>query len=312
MKISIIGAGNVGATAAKIIADHDLAEELVILDIAEGLALGKALDIAQSAPISGFGTLVSGTADYGDTAGSDLVIITAGMARKPGMSRNDLAHCNAKIVRAAVNQSLERSENAILLLVTNPLDVMAQLALHESGLPKRRVIGMAGILDTSRFRLFAARELGIKPCEVDAMVLGGHGDLMVPCVSLSTAGGVPLSRLLNEDTLASLVKRTRDGGAEIVNLLKTGSAYYAPGEAIAEMVSAIVRDTGKILPCTAFLEGEYGIEGVYCGVPCSLSRDGLKEIVELPLDQTDMGALRASAELVREQFDLLMRTMDRD
>lgn len=312
MKISIIGAGNVGATAAKTIADRDIAKELVLLDVAEGIAKGKALDIAQSAPISGFGTAIIGTNDYGDTAGSDLVIITAGMARKPGMSRNDLAHCNAKIVKSAVNQALERSSNAILLLVTNPLDVMAQLALRESGLPKHRVIGMAGMLDTSRFRLFAARELGIKPSEVEAMVLGGHGDLMVPCVSLATAGGVPLSRLLSPEAIANLVKRTRDGGAEIVNLLKTGSAYYAPGEAIAEMVEAIALDRGTVLPCTAYLEGEYGLEGVYCGVPCTLGRAGLKEIVELPLDETDHGALRASAELVREQFDLLMRTMDRD
>lgn len=312
MKISVIGSGNVGATAAKVIADRNLAEALVLLDIDSGIARGKALDIAQSAPLANFDTQVSGTGEYRDTAGSDLVIITAGMARKPGMSRNDLAHCNGKIVRAAAAEALEHSPDAVILLVTNPLDVMAQLVLHETGLPKERVIGMAGLLDTSRFRLFAAQELAVPPRDVDALVLGGHGDLMVPCLSLASVRGTPLANLLGPDKLEELVKRTRDGGAEIVNLLKTGSAYYAPGESIAEMVEAMVRNHQKILPCTAYLEGEYGISGVYCGVPCVLGREGLSEIVELPLDEADLRSLKASAAQVREHYESLLRTIDRD
>ncbi len=312
MKITIIGAGNVGATAAKVIADRNLARQLVLLDVVEGMAQGKALDIAQSAPLAGFDTEVIGTADYADTADSAIVVITAGMARKPGMSRNDLAHCNAKIVRGAVSAAVAHSPGCIILMVTNPLDVMAQLALAVSLFPKQRVIGMAGLLDTSRFRLFIARELGVAPRAVDALVLGGHGDLMVPCVSQARVGGVALTDLLPAETIERLVKRTRDGGGEIVNLLKTGSAYYAPGEAIAEMVEAMVSDTGRLLPCTAYLEGEYGLDGVYCGVPCKLDRSGLAGIVELPLTETDTLALRASAALVREQYDILTRTMNSD
>lgn len=312
MKISVIGAGNVGATAAKVIADRNLAEELVLLDIDAGIARGKALDIAQSAPLADFDAQVSGTADYRDTAGSDLVIITAGMARKPGMSRNDLAHCNGKIVRSAVSEALARSPDAVILMVTNPLDVMAQLALRETGLPKERVIGMAGLLDTSRFRLFTARELDVPPRDVEALVLGGHGDLMAPCLSLAAVRGRPLRELLSPEKLDELVKRTRDGGAEIVNLLKTGSAYYAPGESIAEMVEAMVRNHQKVLPCTAYLEGEYGISGVYCGVPCVLGKGGLTEIVELPLDEADVQSLRNSAAQVREHYESLLKTIDRE
>ncbi len=312
MKISVIGAGNVGATAAKVIADRNLAEELVLLDIDAGIARGKALDIAQSAPLADFDAQVSGTADYRDTAGSDLVIITAGMARKPGMSRNDLAHCNGKIVRSAVSEALARSPDAVILMVTNPLDVMAQLTLRETGLPKERVIGMAGLLDTSRFRLFAARELDVPPRDVEALVLGGHGDLMAPCLSLAAVRGRPLRELLSPEKLDELVRRTRDGGAEIVNLLKTGSAYYAPGESIAEMVEAMVRNHQKVLPCTAYLEGEYGISGVYCGVPCVLGKGGLTEIVELPLDEADVQSLRNSAAQVREHYESLLKTIDRE
>ncbi len=312
MKISIIGAGNVGATAAKTIADRNLVNEIALLDVIEGVARGKALDIAQSASIAGFDTVLYGSADYGDTAGSDLVIVTAGMARKPGMSRNDLAHCNAKIVRSAVTEAVRHSPGCVVLMVTNPLDVMAHVALRETGFPRERIIGMAGLLDTSRFKLFIARELGINPREVDALVLGGHGDLMVPCVSLASARGKPLSGLLPAETIDALVKRTRDGGAEIVNLLKTGSAYYAPGESIAEMVEAMVKDHGRPLPCTAYLEGEYGLDGVYCGVPCVLGPAGLSRIVELPLSERDRQALHASADSVKEQYALLLKTMDEE
>ncbi len=312
MKISIIGAGNVGATTAKTIANRNLVSEIALVDIDEGVARGKALDIAQSASLAGFDTRVIGSADYAETAESDIVIVTAGMARKPGMSRNDLAHCNAKIVTAAVTAAVERSPDCVIVMVTNPLDVMAHVALSETGFPKKRVIGMAGLLDTSRFRYFIARELNVSPREVDALVLGGHGDLMVPCVSQTSVGGKPLRELLPGETIDALVKRTRDGGAEIVNLLKTGSAYYAPGESIAEMIGAIVVPNGKPIPCTAYLEGEYGIRQAYCGVPCVLERRGLSRIVELPLDEPDIKALRLSAAMVTEQYESLLKTRDRE
>lgn len=312
MKITIVGAGNVGATAAKVIADRNLAQEIVLLDIVEGMARGKALDIAQSASLSGFETQIAGTDSYEKTKDSHIVIITAGMARKPGMSRNDLAHCNARIVRGAVAESIKQSPKCIILIVTNPLDIMAQLALDESGFPKHRIMGMAGMLDTSRFRYFVAQELGVLPREVDAMVLGGHGELMVPCISLATVKGVALTSLLSEGNLEAIVKRTRDGGAEIVNFLKTGSAYYAPGEAIAEMVSAIAKGEGQVLPCTAYLEGEYGLTGVYCGVPCTLGPQGITEIKEIPLSEQDLRTLRASADMVKEQYRQLLETINEE
>ncbi len=301
MKISVIGAGNVGANAAKAIADKSLANTIVLFDVVEGMAQGKALDIAQSSPIVGFDCQLIGTCDYADTADSDIVVITAGMARKPGMTREDLSLANAKIVSGIVAQVCAHSPQAILLMVTNPLDVMAQLAYRISGFPRHRVIGMAGVLDTARFRLFIARELGVSVRDVYAFVLGGHGDLMVPCVEYSSVAGVPLGRLLSQEKIDALVKRTKDGGGEIVNLLKTGSAYYAPAAAIAEMVESIVLDKRRVLPTTVMLEGEYGISGVYCGVACKLGRQGMAGIMEIALSPSELAALRASAEGVRAQ-----------
>jgi malate dehydrogenase len=302
MKITIVGAGNVGASAAKAIADKGIVNEIVLIDIVEGVPQGKALDITQSAPCVGFDTKVIGTNNYADTANSDIVVITAGVARKPGMSRDDLLNINAGIIGGVVQQVAKSSPNSIIIAVTNPLDVMAYLAYKVSGFPKNRVIGMAGVLDTSRFRAFIAAECNVSVRDVYAFVLGGHGDSMVPCVDFTTVAGVPLKQILSQDKIDAIVKRAQNGGGEIVALLKTGSAYYAPAQSVTEMVEAIVLDTNRILPCAAYLDGEYGIKGGYCGVPCKLGKGGLKEIVKVNLTAKEAELLKKSGEEVLSQI----------
>ncbi len=298
-KISIIGAGAVGSTTAHLLVLKRLAD-VVLVDIIEGLPQGKALDLLESCPIEGVDCSVTGSNDYEPTADSDIVIITAGLPRKPGMSRDDLLAKNEQIVGQVVDQVAKHSPRSILIVVSNPLDAMTQLALKRSKFPKQRVVGMAGILDTARFRTFIARELKVSVRDVSAFVLGGHGDSMVPLPRYSTVAGVPITELLSEDRIAALVKRTRKGGAEIVSLLKTGSAYYAPASSIVAMVEAIVEDRKRILPCCAYLEGEYGIEGLCVGVPVKLGRGGVEEIVRFDLAPDEQEALRRSADTVKE------------
>jgi malate dehydrogenase len=296
MRVTVVGSGFVGATAAMRIVQKGLADDVVMIDIIEGLPQGLALDMRESAPIEGFDPNVRGTNDYGDTAGSDVVVITAGLPRQPGMSRMDLLDKNAGIVRGVVTEAAQQSPNAILIIVTNPLDEMTFLASEVSGFPKERVMGMAGVLDSSRLRYFIAEELGVSPSEVEAMTLGSHGESMVPLPRQATVGGKPLTELADEQTLERLYQRTRDAGAEIVALLKKGSAYYAPSAAIAQMVNAIAGDTKEVLPVCAWCTGQYGIEGVYVGVPVRLGNAGVEEIVELDLNQEELGALREAAE----------------
>ena len=284
-KVTIVGAGNVGATAAQRVFDRGYAD-VVLVDIVDGLPQGKALDMLQSGPVIASDASVIGTNGYEETAGSDIVVITSGIARRPGMSRDDLLLTNMKIVTSVVEEVATRSPEAILLVVTNPLDAMAQRAFQVSGFPKNRVVGMAGILDTARFRTFLAQELKVSVKSVEAYVLGGHGDTMVPIVGGTTVGGTPISKLLPPERVDAIVQRTRDGGAEIVELLKTGSAYYAPSAAIAQMVDAILLDKKEILPCTAYLEGEYGVSGVYVGVPVKLGASGVEEVIEFELTDT--------------------------
>lgn len=298
-KISIIGAGNVGATAAHRIARKELGD-VVLLDIVEGLPQGKGLDMSQAGPIEGFDARILGTNSYEETADSDIVIITAGSPRKPGMSRVDLLETNERIVRAVVGQAVERSPLAHLLVVTNPLDVMAYLAKAVSGFPKERVYGMAGILDSGRFCTFIAGELGVSVEDVQALVLGEHGDGMVPLPRYVTVAGIPITELLPEARIQALIERTRRGGGEILGLLKTASTFYAPGAAIAWMVEAVLRDKKRILPCSAYLEGEYGLHDIYFGVPVKLAAGGIEEIIELELTQEERKALEHSAERVRE------------
>lgn len=297
-KITIVGAGNVGTTTAQLIAERALAD-VVLIDIIEGVPQGKALDILEACPLWGSDSNVTGTNDYADTANSDIVVITAGLARKPGMSRDDLLHANAKILRDVAERIAETSPDCIVIVVTNPMDAMAHVALHATGFPSSRVIGMGGVLDTARMRTFIAIELGINPADVEAMVLGGHGDLMVPLISMATANGKAVTELLSEATINSIVKRTRNGGAEIVGLLKTGSAYYAPAASTVEMIETILGMKKAVLPCSVLLNGEYGIKGVYSGVPVRLDAGGLAGVVEYQLDEEDMNALRASADAVR-------------
>ncbi len=297
-KISIIGAGNVGATAAQRLAGKQLAEEVVLIDIIEGVPQGKGLDIWESSPVELFDTKVTGTNDYKDTANSELIIITAGLARKPGMSRDDLLAANAKIVKDVTEKAAEYSPQSILIVVSNPLDVMSYVALKVSGFEKNRVIGMAGILDTARFRLFIAEALNVSVSDINAMVLGGHGDSMVPLIRYSTVSGIPISELLPKKKIDELVLRARNGGIEIVNYLKTGSAYYAPSSAAVEMADAIVKNRKRILPCAAWLEGEYGLDGVFCGVPVKLGSKGIEQIIELKLTDEEMVALKKSADEV--------------
>ncbi len=298
-RITVVGAGHVGATAAQRIAERELAREVVLVDIVEGLPEGKALDQWESAPVEGFDTRVRGSQGYEATAGSGIYVVTAGLARKPGMSRDDLVTKNASIIRGIAEEIRERSPESIIIMVTNPLDVMAYVAKEVTGFPRERVLGMAGILDTARFRSFISLELDVSVEDVQALVLGGHGDSMVPLVSTVSVGGIPLTELLSADRIEALVERTRKGGGEIVGLLKTGSAYYAPSAAATQMVEAIVRDKKRILPCAAWLEGEYGLEGLFLGVPCKLGRAGMEQVLEVELGDAEREALHRSAEDVR-------------
>lgn len=298
-KISIVGSGNVGATAAHWIASKELGD-VVLVDIIVGVPQGKGLDLLEAMPIEKRDSYITGTNDYADTANSDIVIITAGIPRKPGMSRDDLLHTNHKIMKDVVSNVVQHSPNCILIVVSNPLDAMAQSAYRLSGFPRERVIGMAGGLDSARFRTFIAEELQVSVENVTAFVLGGHGDTMVPLPRYSTVAGIPITELLDARRVEALVQRTRDGGAEIVKYLKTGSAYYAPSAAVTEMVEAILKDKKKILPCAAYLEGEYGIQGLYVGVPVKLGAKGIEQILEIRLTPEEQTALKNSADAVKE------------
>src|SRR5438552_4981322 len=303
-KVSIVGSGNVGATAAHWIASKELAD-VVLIDIIEGVPQGKALDLLEAMPIEKRDSYVIGTNDYTDTANSDIVVITAGIPRKPGMSRDDLLNTNYKIMADVVGKVVQHSPNCILIVVSNPLDAMAQAAYKLSKFPRERVIGMAGVLDSARFRTFIAQELNVSVENVTAFVLGGHGDTMVPLSRYSTVAGIPITELIAPDRLKELETRTANGGAEIVKHLKTGSAYYAPSAAAVEMVEAIVKDKKKILPCAAFLNGEYGINGLYVGVPCKLGAKGLEQVIEITLTAEERIALQKSAAAVQELVDVL-------
>src|SRR2546421_1213286 len=298
-KVTIVGSGNVGATAAHWIASKELAD-VVLIDIIEGVPQGKGLDLLEAMPIEKRDSRVIGTQDYADTASSDIVVITAGIPRKPGMSRDDLLNTNYKIMKDVVEKVIANSPNCILIVVSNPLDAMAQAAYKLSKFNRERVIGMAGVLDSARFRTFIAEELKVSVENVTAFVLGGHGDTMVPLARYSTVAGIPLTELMDKATLDRLIQRTRDGGAEIVRYLKTGSAYYAPSAATAEMAEAILKDKKKILPCAAYLQGEYGIKGLFVGVPCKLGARGLEQIIEIKLTDEEQAALKNSAEAVQE------------
>ncbi len=300
-KITIIGSGNVGATAAHWAASKELGD-VVLLDIAEGIPQGKALDLFEASPIELFDANVTGTNNYEDSADSDVVIITAGLARKPGMSRDDLMKTNAGIVRSCAEQAAKHSPNSILIIVSNPLDIMAYVAYKASGFPRERVVGMAGILDTARYRAFIAEEAKVSVEDIQALVLGGHGDSMVPLISYTTISGIPVTEFIKKDRLDQIVQRTRNGGIEIVNYLKTGSAFYAPSAAAVQMAEAILKDKKRILPCAAYLEGEYGIDGVYCGVPVMLGKDGIERILEVPLTNDERAALNKSVADVKENM----------
>src|SRR5438270_11302966 len=299
-KITVVGAGNVGATTAQRVAETELARSVAMVDVVEGIPQGKALDQWQSAPIEGFDSRVTGTNGYDETSGSDLVIITAGIARKPGMSRDDLLNTNAGIVKDVAEQIKRSSPNAILIIVSNPLDVMCYVAKQVSGFPRERVLGMAGVLDTARYRGFLAEALDVSVRDIQAMVLGGHGDTMVPLISYTSVSGIPITQLMDRATLDAIVDRTRNGGAEIVKHLKTGSAYYAPSAGAVQMAEAIVKDERRILPCAAWLEGEYGMKGLFLGVPCKLGRNGLEKVLEVQLTADERTALEKSADAVRE------------
>src|SRR5687767_4792351 len=299
-KITVVGAGNVGATAAQRVAEKELARQVIMVDVVEGVPQGKGLDQWQSAPIEGFDSRVIGTNSYDESAGSDIVIITAGIARKPGMSRDDLLNTNAGIVKQVSEQVRNTSPNAFIIVVSNPLDVMCYVAKAASGFPRERVIGMAGVLDTARYRAFLAEALDVSVRDIQAMVLGGHGDTMVSLISYTSVSGIPVTQLMERATLDPIVDRTRSGGAEIVKHLKTGSAYYAPSAGAVQMAEAIVNDQRRVLPCSAWLEGEYGMRGLFLGVPCKLGRRGLEQIIEVELTADERAALAKSAEAVRE------------
>jgi len=303
-KVTVIGAGNVGATTAQRIAESGLAD-VVLIDIVEGLPQGKGLDLAEAAPVVGHDARIIGTNNYDDTANSDVIVVTSGIARKPGMSRDDLLNTNAGIVRSVVIESTKRSPDAILVVVTNPLDAMCHVALKASGFPKQRVIGMAGTLDSARYRTFIAQEAGVSVEDVRAFVLGGHGDTMVPLPRYSSIGGIPLPEFLAADRIEAIVKRTRSGGAEIVELLKTGSAYYAPAAATFEVVESILLDRRRLIPCAALLEGEYGVNGLYVGVPVVIGGNGIEKIIEITLTDDESVAFQRSADAVKELVDLL-------
>lgn len=299
-KITVVGAGNVGATTAQRLAEKELARHVVMVDVAEGIPQGKGLDQWESAPIEGFDSRVIGTNSYDETAESDIVVITAGIARKPGMSRDDLLNTNAGIVKQVSEQVKATSPNAIIIMVSNPLDVMCYVALKVTGFPRERVLGMAGVLDTARYRSFLAEAADVSVRDIQAMVLGGHGDTMVPLISYTSVSGIPITQLVPKDKLDAIVARTRSGGAEIVKHLKTGSAYYAPSAAAVQMCEAIVLDQKRILPCAAWLTGEYGMHDLFLGVPCKLGRAGLEKIYEVELTDEERNALQQSAEAVRE------------
>ena len=303
-KVTIVGAGNVGANCALRIADKELAD-VVLVDIAEGIPQGKGLDLLQSGPVQGYDVSITGSNGYEETAGSDIVVITAGIARKPGMTRDDLLAINNDVVKMAAKNAIEHSPNAILILVTNPLDVMCWAAWKATGLPKNRVIGMAGVLDTARFKTFLAEALQVSVENISALVLGGHGDTMVPITRLTNVSGIPLSELLDAETINAIVTRTQNGGAEIVKHLKTGSAYYAPSAATIEMVESILKDKKKVLPCAALLEGEYGINGIFFGVPVKLGAGGIEKIYEVKLTDEEKAAMAKSAASVQEMVDVL-------
>jgi|SRR5665213_150458 len=299
-KITVVGAGNVGATTAQRLAEKELARTVVMVDVAEGIPQGKGLDQWESAPIEGFDSHIIGTNSYDETADSDIIVITAGIARKPGMSRDDLLNTNAGIVKQVSEQVKKTSPNAILIIVSNPLDVMAYVALKTTGFPRERVIGMAGVLDTARYRAFLAEAADVSVRDIQAMVLGGHGDTMVPLISCTSVSGIPITQLISKEKLDAIVARTRTGGGEIVKHLKTGSAYYAPSSAAVQMCEAIAKDQKRILPCAAWLQGEYGLRDLYLGVPCKLGRSGLEKIYEVELTADERKALEMSAEAVRE------------
>jgi malate dehydrogenase len=303
-KVTVVGAGNVGANTAQKIAAKELAD-VVLVDVVEGVPQGKALDMLESAPVEGYDVQIVGTNGYHETAGSDIIVITAGFPRKPGMSRDDLLLANYEVVRSATEQATKRSPDAILVLVTNPLDAMCWTALKVSGFPRQRVIGMAGVLDSARFRTFIAEELNVSFENVTAMVLGGHGDTMVPLVRFTNVSGIPLAELTDQPTIERLVQRTRDGGAEIVKYLKTGSAYYAPAASTVEMVESILKDKKKVLPCAAYLQGEYGVSELFVGVPVKLGKQGIEKIYEIKLDGAEQAALKKSADAVQELIDVI-------
>jgi malate dehydrogenase len=298
-KITVVGAGNVGATAAQRLAEKNLARAVVMVDVVEGVPQGKALDQWQSGPIEGYDTRVLGTNDYDAAAGSEIFVVTAGIARKPGMSRDDLVKTNAGIVKSVSEQIKRVAPDAIIIVVSNPLDAMCYVARKASGFPRERVIGMAGALDTARYRMFLAEAMSVSVEDIQAMVLGGHGDTMVPLISYTTVSGIPVTQLLAKDKLDAIVQRTRNGGAEIVAFLKTGSAYYAPSAAAIQMVEAIVHDKKRVLPCSVWLQGEYGLKDVYCGVPAKLGKSGLEQILEVTLTEQERTDLHKSAEAVR-------------
>lgn len=303
-KVTIVGAGQVGATTALRLAQRDYAD-IVVVDIVEGLPQGKALDMFEAGPVDGYDSLVTGSNGYDETDGSDLVVVTSGVPRKPGMSRDDLLLTNARIIKDVIGQVVNKSPEAVLIVVSNPLDAMAQLALHVSGFPRERVIGMAGVLDTARYRTFIALELGVSVEDVQAFVLGGHGDQMVPLPRFTTVSGIPITELMSADTIAQIVQRTANGGAEIVGLLKTGSAFYAPAASITQMVDSILLDKKRLLPAAAYLQGEYGIDGLYVGVPCKLGAGGIEQIVEIKLNADEATALHKSADAVRDLVTVL-------
>ena len=299
-KITVVGAGNVGATTAQRLAEKELAREIVLVDIVEGVPQGKGLDQWESAPVEGFDSRVSGTNGYAEAAGSELFIVTAGIARKPGMSREDLLRTNVDIVKSVALEIRKCSPKAIVIVVSNPLDTMCYVMKEVLGAPRERVFGMAGVLDSARFRSFIAEALDISVEDIQAMVLGGHGDTMVPLISYTTVAGIPLTQLMPQDQIDKLVQRTRNGGAEIVAFLKTGSAYYAPSSGAVQMTEAIVKDKKRILPCSAWLQGEYGMKDVFLGVPCKLGAAGLEQIIEIEMNPAERAALVKSAEAVRE------------
>jgi malate dehydrogenase len=305
-KVTVVGAGNVGATAAQRIAEAGLAD-VVLIDIVEGLPQGKGLDLAEAAPVVGHDARVIGTNDYAETAGSDIVVVTSGLARQPGMSRDDLLSKNAGIVRSVVQAAVQHSPDAILIIVTNPLDAMCHVAKEASGFPRERVIGMAGVLDSARFRAFIAMELGVSVEDTHAFVLGGHGDTMVPLPRYSTVAGIPITELMTPERVQALVQRTANGGAEIVSLLKTGSAYYAPAAATFEMVEAILLDRKRVLPCATHLQGEYGVDGLFVGVPVVLGARGIERVIEIQLGEDEQAAFQRSAAAVRELVEAMAR-----